>query len=156
MANSIVLERGYHLTITPMKTSSEDIPIHSSRLLLRWSFLLLAWLPVHAAYAEPKPPEKIKVAIIGTVVRSGAYPLDPQVTIEAAFKAAGGWNGRGDGGIPPKWCSLRRKNSLGVYESFKISVRIDRITKVVEVTDPAWKNQPLAATCSLELWEVIT
>jgi len=138
-----------------MKTNAEGNPCHGIRPWLWGGILFLAWLLACVGFSKAKPPEKIKIAVIGTVAKPGAYPLEPPVTVEAAFKVAGGWSGEGEGGMPPKHCILTQQSSKGTNKTIKVTVRIDRLTKIVEVTDKTWKTKAIPAGSVLTLPEII-
>jgi len=136
-----------------MKTNAGGNPCHGLRPWLLAGFLLLAWLPVQAGSSKAKPPEKIKTIVLGMVAKSGVYPLNKPATIEAAFKAGGGWKPcRVKGCAPPDFCFLKiRMNQRDYGDSFKITIKVDRDSGKVEVTDPEWQTFPLPDNSLLEM-----
>ncbi len=140
-----------------MKTNSESSLCHGLRSWPCWSVLFLMWLTAPVEAGEPKPPEKIKSIVLEMVAKPGVYYLNQSATIDAAFKAAGGWKPCSSKGCwPPRYCILKIRDGQGVYgEKFKIAIQVDRNTGQVMVTDPEWETYPLPENSLLEMPHIL-
>jgi hypothetical protein len=83
--------------------------------------------------------------------------VNKPATIEAGFKAAGGWKRcPAKGCAPPDFCILIPSNLKGGQKAnFEIPIKVNRETREVEVTDPEWQTYPLPENSLLEMPHIL-